>query len=51
MVMFGFNGVGKFIIIGIIILLVNKMFGSVSIYGCDVDVDFFVVKMYIGVVF
>lgn len=36
-VLFGFNGVGKFIIIGIISLLVNKIFGKVIVFGYDID--------------
>ncbi|MGB3623263.1 MAG: ATP-binding cassette domain-containing protein, partial [Ketobacter sp.] len=50
MAMLGPNGAGKSTTIGIITSLVNKTSGSVSIYGCDVDVDFFAAKMHIGVV-
>ena len=50
MALLGPNGAGKSTTIGIISSLVNKTSGSVSIYGCDVDVDFVAAKMHIGIV-
>lgn len=43
-VLLGLNGVGKFIMIGIIIFLVNKIFGKVKVFGYDLDMDLVWVK-------
>lgn len=49
-VLFGFNGVGKFIIIGIFLILVNKISGLVLVFGYDFDKDLVGFKCCFGVV-
>ncbi len=50
MAMLGPNGAGKSTTIGIITSLVNKTSGSVEIFGQDIDQDFALAKMNVGVV-
>lgn len=49
-VLLGLNGVGKFMIIGIISLLVNKIFGQVNVFGYDLEKDVVNVKCQFGLV-
>lgn len=43
-VFLGLNGVGKLMMIGIVILLVNKILGKVKIFGYDLDMEMVWVK-------
>lgn len=47
--LFGFNGVGKFMMINIMVGFVNKIVGLVNIWGFDQDVNLCQLWVVIGV--